>query len=63
MNTNTSLFLARDHAAELIGEADRERLARQARETRPTADRAAGGRLAATRWSVLSGLREVVASR
>jgi hypothetical protein len=32
MNTNSSLFLARDHAAELLGEADRERLARRVHE-------------------------------
>ena len=63
MNTNSTLFLVWDHTAELIAEADRERLAHQARETRRAAERARGARPASTRWSVISGLRAAVASR
>jgi hypothetical protein len=62
MNTNTSLLLARDHAAGLLGEADRERLARQARDARQTGE-AGTGRKPEARWSLFSLRRSPAASR
>lgn len=62
MNTNDSLFFARDHAAELLGEADRERLARQAQQSRPTGQAKVAGP-AKARWTFLSGVRSAVVSR
>jgi hypothetical protein len=62
MNTNTSLLLARDHAAELLGEADRERLARQAHEARQTGE-AGADRKPVARWSLFNLRRSPAASR
>ena len=62
MNTNNYLFFAQDHAAELIGEADRERLARQARQAR----QARSGRTLqppTSRWSLFSLRRSPAGSR
>jgi hypothetical protein len=53
MNTNSTLFLALDHAAELLVEADHERLAREARVTAGTASTKSARR--STRiWSLFS---------
>jgi regulator of protease activity HflC (stomatin/prohibitin superfamily) len=62
MNTNSTLFFARDHAAELLEEADRERLARQAQGNR-AADRRNDAPPATSRWNFLRGLRAGVPSR
>lgn len=62
MNTNTSLFFARDHAAELFGEAQRERLARQAQESRPVAT-VKPARRSIIRWPFLTSLRSSAESR
>jgi hypothetical protein len=58
MNANSTHFLARDRAAELLGEAERERLVRQAREGRPPATRRSS-----PRWSLLSLRRSPVGCR
>jgi hypothetical protein len=52
MNTNTSIFLARDHAADLLGEAERERLARSVQESKN--HRAASVRRAISRLNFFS---------
>ena len=62
MNSYNSLFLAHDHAAALIGEADRERLARRAREARRAAS-GKGVQRPTTRWSLLSLRRSPAVSR
>jgi hypothetical protein len=62
VNSDNTMFLARDHAAELLGEADRERLARQAQESQLTGQ-AKVARPAKARWTFLSGLRSAVAWR
>ena len=58
MNADTTLILARDRAAELLAEAHRERLARQADEARRADSRKA---VPTPRWSFLS-LRRAPAS-
>ena len=62
MNTNNSLLLARDHAAELLAEADRERLARQAHKARQAGETGADHKPVARR-SLFSLRRSTAASR
>jgi hypothetical protein len=59
---NSTHFLAQDRAAELLGEANRERLAREARTARPS-EASDVHRPVAPRWSFLSLRRSPAGSR
>jgi hypothetical protein len=61
MNANSTLFLALDHAAELLVEADHERLARDAKVAR-RADSTKLARQATPRWGLFSLRRSAAGS-